>query len=74
MYASHAGVILVIQSLLGKGVPLGTALVLLMSITALSFPEMIMLNRVLKWKLIGCFCAFLIISFIITGYLLNMFI
>lgn len=74
LYASHAGVIPVIQSLLGKGVPLGTALVLLMSITALSLPEMIMLNRVLKWKLIGWFCAFLIVSFIITGYLLNMLI
>ncbi|MBP3513415.1 MAG: permease [Elusimicrobiaceae bacterium] len=74
LYASHVGVIPVIQSLLGKGVPLGTALVLLMSITALSLPEMIMLNRVLKWKLIGWFCGFLILSFIITGYLLNMLI
>lgn len=74
LYASHAGVIPVIQSLLSKGVPLGTALVLLMSITALSLPEMIMLSRVLKWKLIGAFCGFLIISFIITGYLLNMWV
>lgn len=71
LYASHAGVIPVVQSLLGKGVPLGTALVFLMSVTALSLPEIIMLRRVLTWKMIGAFCGFLVLAFIGTGYLLN---
>jgi uncharacterized membrane protein YraQ (UPF0718 family) len=71
MYASHAGVVPIIQVLLMKGVPVGTALVALMSITAISIPEMIMLKKVLKWQMLAIFVGFLIVAFIITGYLLN---
>lgn len=74
MYANHVGVIPVIQALLLKGVPVGTALVLLMSITAISLPEMIMLKKVLTWKMIGLFAAYLLVSFIIVGYVLNFII
>lgn len=71
LYANHVGVVPVIQALLLKGVPVGTALVILMSITAVSLPEMMMLRKVLSWKMIGAFLAYLIIAFIAVGYLLN---
>ncbi len=71
MYANHVGVIPVIQALLLKGVPIGTALVILMSITAISLPEMMMLKKVLSAKMIGLFILYLILSFICVGYILN---
>lgn len=74
IYANHNSVLPIIQVFLMKGVPLGTTLVLLMSITAISLPELIMLNKVLNWKILGLFITYLIISFIIVGYLLNLII
>lgn len=71
IYANHNSVIPIIQVLLLKGVPLGTSLVMLMSITAISLPEMIMLHKVLTWKMLSLFTLFLFVSFIIVGYLLN---
>ena len=50
---------------------LGTALVILMSITAISLPEIMMLKKVLSWKLIGLFLGYLVVAFIIVGYCLN---
>lgn len=71
IYANHNSVLPIIQVLLMKGVPVGTSLVMLMSITAISLPELIMLNRVLKWKILAMFVVYLLISFILVGYLLN---
>lgn len=71
IYANHNSVLPIVQVLLQKGVPVGTTLVMLMSITAISLPEMIMLNKVLKWKILGMFAAYLLIAFIFVGYLLN---
>lgn len=71
LYTSHAGVVPIIQVLLMKGVPVGTALVMLMSLTAISLPEMIMLKKVFTYKLLAIFIGFLLAAFIITGYILN---
>lgn len=71
IYANHNSVLPIVQVLLMKGVPVGTTLVMLMSITAISLPELIMLNRVLKWKILAMFVGFLLISFVFVGYLLN---
>lgn len=71
IYANHNSVLPIVQVLLMKGVPVGTTLVMLMSITAISLPELIMLNRVLKWKILTMFVAYLFLAFIIVGYLLN---
>lgn len=71
IYANHNSVLPIVQVLLMKGVPVGTTLVMLMSITAISLPELIMLNRVLKWKILIMFVGFLLVSFIFVGYLLN---
>lgn len=71
IYANHDSVLPIVQVLLMKGVPVGTTLVMLMSITAISLPEMIMLHKVLSWKMLALFAGYLFISFILVGYLLN---
>lgn len=71
IYASHSGVVPIVQVLLMKGVPVGTALVALMSITAISLPEIIMLKKIFSYKLLGFFIGFLLAAFILTGYILN---
>ena len=72
IYANHDSVLPIVQVLLMKGVPVGTTIVMLMSITAISLPEMIMLHKVLKWKMLGLFAGYLFVSFIIVGYLMNL--
>jgi len=71
LYSNAAGTIPIVQALMGKGMALGTALAFMMSITALSLPEMVILRRVLKPKLIAIFAGILAISFIIVGLLFN---
>lgn len=71
IYANHNSVLPIVQVLLMKGVPVGTSLVMLMSITAISLPELIMLNRVLKWQILAMFVGYLLVSFVFVGYLLN---
>lgn len=71
LYSNAAGTIPIIQSLIAKGLPMGTALAFMMSVTALSFPEMIILRKVLKLKLLVIYIAILTISIIFTGYLFN---
>lgn len=71
IYANHDSVLPIVQVLLMKGVPVGTTVVMLMSITAISLPEMIMLHKVLSWKMLWLFTGYLFISFIVVGYLIN---
>ena len=71
MYANATGIIPVAEALLGKGVPVGTVLALMMSVVALSLPEMIILRKVLKIRMLGFFAAYLAVAFIAVGYLFN---
>lgn len=71
LYGSHGAVVPIIDALLQKGVPLGTSMVVLMSVTAISLPELMMLKKVLKWQILAMFVGFLLVSFMIVGYLLN---
>ncbi|MEM3432398.1 MAG: permease [Candidatus Bilamarchaeaceae archaeon] len=71
LYSNAAGAIPIIQALMNKGMATGTALVLMMSITALSFPQLLILRKVVKTKLLLTLVAILAISFIFIGYLLN---
>jgi hypothetical protein len=71
MYSNAAGIIPVIQALIGKGAALGTALAFMMSVVALSLPEMIILRRVLKLPLIAAFVAIVAAGIMLTGYLFN---
>ena len=74
LYSNAAGTIPIVQSLIAKGLPLGTALAFMMSVTALSFPEMVILRKVLKLKLLGIYVGILTIGIMFTGYIFNILI
>jgi len=71
MYANAAGVIPVVQALLAKGAALGTVLAFMMSVIALSLPEMIILRKVLKPRLISVFVGVVAAGILIVGYVFN---
>ena len=71
MYTNAAGVIPIVEALLGKGAALGTTLAFMMSVIALSLPEMIILKQVLKLRLIAIFLAVVSAGILATGYLFN---
>ena len=71
MYASQAGIVPLVQVLLEKGVPIGTALAAFMSIATISLPEMMMLKKIFGIKLLALFIIYLACAFILTGYLIN---
>ena len=71
MYANAAGIIPVVEALLGKGAALGSTLAFMMSVIALSLPEMIILRKVLKPRLIGVFIAVVAAGILVVGYLFN---
>ncbi|MDD5097630.1 MAG: permease, partial [Candidatus Omnitrophica bacterium] len=72
LYGSCAAILPVAIVLFQKGFPLGTALAFMMAVSALSFPEAIMLRRVMKLKLIAIFFGVTTLGIIITGYLFNL--
>ena len=71
MYSNAAGIIPVVEALLGKGAALGTVLAFMMSVIALSFPETIILRKVLTIKLIAVFVAVVGLGIVAVGYLFN---
>ncbi len=71
MYADIFGTIPIAEALFMAGVPIGTVLAFMMSVTALSLPSMIMLSKVVKPKLLAIFIAIVTVGIIITGYLFN---
>lgn len=71
MYSNAAGIIPVIEALLGKGAALGTVLAFMMSVIALSLPEMIILRKVLSLKLIAVFVAVVGSGILGVGFLFN---
>jgi hypothetical protein len=71
LYSNAAGVIPVVSALMEKGASLGTVLAFMMSVVALSLPEMIILRRVLKPQLIAVFIGVIAVAIVITGYLFN---
>ena len=72
MYSNAAGVIPVVEALLGKGAALGSVLAFMMSVIALSLPEMVILRKVLKPKLIAVFVGVVAGGILFVGYLFNM--
>ena len=71
LYSNAAGTIPIVQVLVEKGVPIGTALALMMSIVAISVPEMLILRQVVKWQLLAVFAGVVILAIIIIGYMFN---
>jgi uncharacterized protein len=74
MYSNAAGIIPVVHALIGKGAALGTVLAFMMSVIALSLPEMVILRKVLKPTLIATFIGVVGFGILIVGYLFNMII
>ncbi|WP_425432949.1 permease [Hartmannibacter diazotrophicus] len=72
MYTNAAGVIPIVEALLGKGAALGTTLAFMMSVIALSLPEMIILRKVLTLKLIAVFLGVVGTGILAVGFLFNM--
>jgi uncharacterized membrane protein YraQ (UPF0718 family) len=72
MYSNAAGIIPVVEALMDKGAALGTALAFMMSVIALSLPEMIILRRVLKWRLIAVFIGVVATGIVSVGYVFNL--
>ena len=71
MYTNAAGVIPIVQALLAKGAALGTVLAFMMSVIALSLPEMIILRKVLKLRLIATFAGVVAAGILLVGYVFN---
>ena len=71
MYSNAAGIIPVVQALLGKGAALGTVLAFMMSVIGLSLPEMIILRKVLRPPLIATFAGVVALGILLVGYLFN---
>ncbi len=71
LYSNATGVIPVAEAMLGKGVAVGTTLALMMSVAALSVPEMLILRKVVKWQALALFAGVLAISFTLVGWGFN---
>jgi uncharacterized membrane protein YraQ (UPF0718 family) len=74
MYTNAAGIIPIVEALMGKGAALGTVLAFMMAVIALSFPELIILRKVLKPRLIAIFVAIVGTGILFVGYLFNLII
>jgi uncharacterized membrane protein YraQ (UPF0718 family) len=74
IYSNAAGVIPAVSALLEKGAALGTVLAFMMSVVALSLPEMIILRKVLKPALIASFVSIVAAGIVLVGYLFNLLV
>jgi len=72
MYSNAAGILPVVQALLGKGAALGTVMAFMMSVIALSAPEMIILRKVLKPQLIAVFAGIVALGIMLVGFVFNL--
>ena len=72
MYSNASGILPVVQVLVAKGIPLGTAIAFMMGVVGLSLPEAMLLKKVMTMKLIGVFFGVVTLCIIISGYLLNL--
>ncbi|MYM62631.1 permease [Pseudomaricurvus sp. HS19] len=71
LYSNATGVIPVMESLILKGLPIGTTLAFCMSTVAASFPEFILLKQVMQWRLLAILFALLLTAFTIVGWIFN---
>ncbi len=71
LYANAIGTIPIAEALIAKGVGIGTALAFMMAVTALSVPEMVLLRKVMKPRLIAVFVATASIGILLVGFLFN---
>jgi uncharacterized membrane protein YraQ (UPF0718 family) len=72
LYSNATGIIPVAEAMLTKGVAVGTTLALMMSVAALSLPEMLILRKVIKWQALALFAAVLATAFVLVGWVFNL--
>jgi len=72
MYSNASGILPVVQVLVSKGIPIGTAIAFMMGVVGLSFPEAMLLKKVMTLKLIGIFFGVVTLCIIISGYVFNL--
>lgn len=72
LYSNATGIIPVAEAMLGKGVAVGTTLALMMSVAALSLPEMLILRKVIHWRALAWFAGILALAFILVGWGFNL--
>jgi hypothetical protein len=72
LYSNATGVIPVAEAMLTKGVALGTTLALMMSVAALSLPEMLILRKVVRWPALALFASVLAVAFTLVGWTFNL--
>lgn len=72
LYSNATGVIPIAEAMLGKGVAIGTTLAFMMSIAALSLPEMLILRKVIRWPALALYASVLAIAFTLVGWGFNM--
>ena len=70
-YSNASGIIPILQVLVAKGIPLGTAIAFMMGVVGLSFPEAMLLKKVMNLRLIGTFFGVVTLCIIISGYMFN---
>jgi len=71
MYSNASGILPIVQVLVAKGIPIGTAIAFMMGVVGLSLPEAMLLKKVMTFKLIGIFFGVVTLNIIISGYLFN---
>lgn len=71
MYSNAGAIMPVVMALLEKGAAMGTALAFMMAVIALSLPEMVILRKVMKLRLIALFACVVAVGIIIVGYIFN---
>ncbi len=71
LYSNATGIIPVAEVMLGKGVAIGTTLALIMSVAALSLPEMLILRKVIQWQALALFAGVLAVAFMLVGWGFN---
>lgn len=72
MYSNASGILPVVQVLVAKGIPLGTAIAFMMGVVGLSLPEAMLIKKVMTSKLIAIFFGVVTLCIIISGYVFNM--
>ena len=72
LYSNATGVIPIAEAMLAKGVPIGTTLALMMSIAALSLPEMLILRKVIRWPALAIYASVLAVAFMLVGWGFNL--
>lgn len=72
LYSNATGIIPVAEAMLAKGVAVGTTLALMMSVAALSLPEMLILRKVIRWPALALFAGVLAVAFTLVGWSFNL--